>query len=260
MEKKSFITFSTEVLTKPWMVWLKTHPYRPELNSSTVCMKVANYLKWGQHLKNKYCHSKHLITFMDAQNMGNKLDKEKSRSIGELEVPDFKHNTASANDPSSPTSLLSASPTLTTPLNYGEDVTCSSSTSHHTLTDAMGDSDVVMQDFTGPSPPNPKTGATPMPGATADSTSNVNMAMTDPNITTDPNTGAGAHLTSAMTHISPGPSAGTCSHPSLTLSIFLTLDMVPNWPQCHCLRHVRCWPWCKQCEHSGQCKSQWEWY
>ncbi|KAI6043236.1 hypothetical protein EDC04DRAFT_2600284 [Pisolithus marmoratus] len=82
----------------------KTHPYSPELNSSTVCMKVASYLKWGQHLENKYCHSKHLITFMDAQNMGDKLDREKSscRASQNDKPSTIKHVqfTFSANQPS----------------------------------------------------------------------------------------------------------------------------------------------------------------
>ncbi|KAI6029996.1 hypothetical protein EDC04DRAFT_2605606 [Pisolithus marmoratus] len=94
----------------------------------------------------------------------------------------------------------------------------SSALDTNTTANAVGDSDIVMQDFAGPSPPNPKTGTTPIPSATATSTPNANTATTNPNVTTNPNTGIRAHLTSIMTHIRPGPSAGMCSHPSLTLS------------------------------------------
>lgn len=88
-------------------------------------------------------------------------------------------------------------------MNYGEDITRPSSTPHHalsifrptielpldelldscseempsasseldtnTMAHAVGDSDVVMQDLAGPSPPIPKTGATPTPSTTATS-------------------------------------------------------------------------------------------
>ncbi|KAI6042308.1 hypothetical protein EDC04DRAFT_2866798 [Pisolithus marmoratus] len=387
---KSFVAFSnlsdSESLTKTWKV----------------CTKVASYLEQGQRLENlswRLWHLQSLIVDTDnakskrefkklSKNMGDKLDKEKGRSIEELEAPDFKrnastdlicqraaerersreasqnakpgtikrmqftfsvdqpspaapnnvlskpdlkpcpefkephmstarrgrqatrssnHNSVAGDDsfndqdwspptmasrkrkhPSStmyelqqptlkfpslfsndfgPSALLSASPTLTTHMNYGEDVTRSSSTSHHPLSifrptielpldelldscneetpsassaldtnttaNAVGDSDVVMQDLAGaymhaslstpqtdtypfvqgPSPPNPKTGTTPTPSPTATSTPNANTGTTDPN----PNTGAGAPLTSAMIHTKPGPSAGTRGRPSLTL-------------------------------------------
>ncbi|KAI6025484.1 hypothetical protein EDC04DRAFT_2573818 [Pisolithus marmoratus] len=357
---KSFVAFSnlsdSESLTKTWKV----------------CTKVASYLEQGQRLENlswRLWHLQSLIVDTDnakskrefkklSKNMGDKLDKEKGRSIEELEAPDFKrnastdlicqraaerersreasqnakpgtikrmqftfsvdqpspaapnnvlskpdlkpcpefkephmstvrrgrqatrssnHNSVAGDDsfndqdwspptmasrkrkhPSSamyelqqptlkfpslfsndfgPSALLSASPTLTTHMNYGEDVTRSSSTSHHALSifrptielpldelldscneetpsassaldtnttaNAVGDSDVVMQDLAGAYMHTP----------TATSTPNANTGTADPN----PNTGASAPLTSAMTHTKPGPSAGTRGRPSLTL-------------------------------------------
>ncbi|KIY53563.1 hypothetical protein FISHEDRAFT_63320 [Fistulina hepatica ATCC 64428] len=94
---KSFVAFSnlndTESLTKTWKV----------------CTKVASYLEQGQRLENLSWRLWHLQTLMvDADNarskrefrklsrcMGDKLDKEKGRSIEELSAPDFKanHNT-----------------------------------------------------------------------------------------------------------------------------------------------------------------------
>ncbi|KAI6019214.1 hypothetical protein BKA83DRAFT_111299 [Pisolithus microcarpus] len=302
---KSFVAFSnlsdSESLTKTWKV----------------CTKVASYLEQGQRLENlswRLWHLQSLIVDTDnakskrefkklSRNMGDKLDREKGRSIEELEAPDFKrnastdlicqraverersreasqnakpgtikrmqftfsvdqpspaapnnvlskpdlkpclefkdshtssarrgrqatrssnHNSVAGDDsnndqdsspptmasrkrkhPSStmyelqptlkfpslfsndfgPSALLSASPTLTTPMNYGEDVTYSSSTSHHALSifrptielpldelldscneetpsassaldatttaNVVGDGDVVMQDLAG---------------------------------------------------------------------------------------------------------------
>ncbi|KAI5999944.1 hypothetical protein EDD15DRAFT_2160144 [Pisolithus albus] len=353
---KSFVAFSnlsdSESLTKTWKV----------------CTKVASYLEQGQRLENlswRLWHLQSLIVDTDnakskrefkklSRNMGDKLDREKGRSIEELEAPDFKrnastdlicqraverersreasqnakpgtikrmqftfsvdqpspaapnnvlskpdlkpclefkdshtssarrgrqatrssnHNSVAGDDsnndqdsspptmasrkrkhPSSamyelqptlkfpslfsndfgPSALLSASPTLTTPMNYGEDVTYTSSTSHHALSifrptielpldelldscneetpsassaldaitaaNVMGDSDVVMQDLAGTTNPNATT-------ATA----------------INPNADTGTHLTThsnaspGMTHTKPGPSAGTRGRPSLTL-------------------------------------------
>ncbi|KAF8064406.1 hypothetical protein FPV67DRAFT_220987 [Lyophyllum atratum] len=91
---KSFVAFSnlgdTESLTKTWKV----------------CTKVASYLEQGQRLENLSWRLWHLQNLMvDTDNakskrefkklskcMGDKLDKEKGRSIEELEAPDFKAN------------------------------------------------------------------------------------------------------------------------------------------------------------------------
>ncbi|PPQ68436.1 hypothetical protein CVT25_007829 [Psilocybe cyanescens] len=91
---KSFVAFSnlndTESLTKTWKV----------------CTKVASYLEQGQRLENLSWRLWHLQNLMvDTDNarskrefkklskcMGDKLDKEKGRSIEELEAPDFKRN------------------------------------------------------------------------------------------------------------------------------------------------------------------------
>ncbi|KAI6021985.1 hypothetical protein EDC04DRAFT_349244 [Pisolithus marmoratus] len=164
-----------------------------------------------------------------------------------------------------PSALLSASPTLTTHINYGENVTRSPSMSHHALSisrptielpldelldsyneetpsassgpdtnttaNAVRDSDIVMQDLAdvymhtsmsrtdtypvdqGPSPPIPRTGATPTPSPTVTLTPNANTGTTDPSITTS----TGAHLTSGMTHTKRGPSARMRRRLSLTL-------------------------------------------
>ncbi|KAF7343920.1 hypothetical protein MVEN_01680700 [Mycena venus] len=91
---KSFVAFSnlndTESLTKTWKV----------------CTKVASYLEQGQRLENLSWRLWHLQNLMvDTDNakskrefkklskcMGDKLDKEKGRSIEELPAPDFKRN------------------------------------------------------------------------------------------------------------------------------------------------------------------------
>ncbi|KAI6102779.1 hypothetical protein F5141DRAFT_1008162 [Pisolithus sp. B1] len=362
---KSFVAFSnlsdSESLTKTWKV----------------CTKVASYLEQGQRLENlswRLWHLQSLIVDTDnakskrefkklSRNMGDKLDREKGRSIEELEAPDFKrnastdlirqraverersreasqnakpgtikrmqftfsvdqpspaapnnvlskpdlkpclefkeshtssarrgrqatrssnHNSVAGDDsnndqdsspptiasrkrkhPSSamyelqptlkfpslfsndfgPSALLSASPTLATPMNYGEDVTYSSSTAHHALSifrptielpldelldscneetpsassaldtdtteNVTGDGDVVMQDIAGAY------------------VHTANTDTTNPNVTTataiNPNTGTGTHLTvhtnvsAGTTHTKPGPSTGTRGRPSLTL-------------------------------------------
>ncbi|TFK68798.1 hypothetical protein BDN72DRAFT_897854 [Pluteus cervinus] len=91
---KSFVAFSnlndTESLTKTWKV----------------CTKVASYLEQGQRLENLSWRLWHLQNLMvDTDNakskrefkklskcMGDKLDKEKGRSIEELEAPDYRRN------------------------------------------------------------------------------------------------------------------------------------------------------------------------
>ncbi|KAH0833816.1 hypothetical protein J3R83DRAFT_10977 [Lanmaoa asiatica] len=91
---KSFVAFSnlsdSESLTKTWKV----------------CTKVASYLEQGQRLENlswRLWHLQNLIVDSDnakskrefkklSKNMGDKLDKEKGRSIEELEAPDYKRN------------------------------------------------------------------------------------------------------------------------------------------------------------------------
>ncbi|THH12446.1 hypothetical protein EW146_g7691 [Bondarzewia mesenterica] len=91
---KSFIAFSnlgdTDSLTKTWKV----------------CTKVAGYLEQGQRLENLSWRLWHLQNLMvDTDNarskrefkklskcMSDKLDKEKGRSIEELEAPGFKRN------------------------------------------------------------------------------------------------------------------------------------------------------------------------
>ncbi|KAF8637749.1 hypothetical protein AX17_002607 [Amanita inopinata Kibby_2008] len=91
---KSFVAFSnlndSEALTKTWKV----------------CTKVASFLEQGQRLENLSWRLWHLQNLMvDTDNakskrefrklskcMGDKLDKEKGRSIEELGAPDFKHN------------------------------------------------------------------------------------------------------------------------------------------------------------------------
>ncbi|TEB06342.1 hypothetical protein FA13DRAFT_1760170 [Coprinellus micaceus] len=91
---KSFVAFSNlsdgDALTKTWKV----------------CTKVASYLEQGQRLENLSWRLWHLQNLMvDTDNakskrefrklskcMGDKLDKEKGRSIEELEAPDFKRN------------------------------------------------------------------------------------------------------------------------------------------------------------------------
>ncbi|KXN82399.1 Box A-binding factor, partial [Leucoagaricus sp. SymC.cos] len=94
---KSFVAFSnlndTEALTKTWKV----------------CTKVASYLEQGQRLENLSWRLWHLQNLMvDTDNarskrefkklskcMGDKLDKEKGRSIEELEAPDYKRTSSS---------------------------------------------------------------------------------------------------------------------------------------------------------------------
>ncbi|KAJ8516200.1 hypothetical protein ONZ45_g6468 [Pleurotus djamor] len=91
---KSFVAFSnlndTESLTKTWKV----------------CTKVASFLEQGQRLENLSWRLWHLQNLMvDTDNakskrefkklskcMGDKLDREKGRSIEELGAPDFKRN------------------------------------------------------------------------------------------------------------------------------------------------------------------------
>ncbi|KAL5498385.1 hypothetical protein ACEPAH_2527 [Sanghuangporus vaninii] len=93
---KSFVAFSnlsdSDALTKTWKV----------------CTKVASYLEQGQRLENlswRLWHLQNLIVDTDnakskrefkklSKSMGDKLDKEKGRSIEELEAPDFKLNPA----------------------------------------------------------------------------------------------------------------------------------------------------------------------
>ncbi|EIW76948.1 hypothetical protein CONPUDRAFT_110709 [Coniophora puteana RWD-64-598 SS2] len=94
---KSFVAFSnlsdSESLTKTWKV----------------CTKVASYLEQGQRLENlswRLWHLQNLIVDTDnakskrefkklSKVMGDKLDKEKGRSIEELGAPDFKRNASS---------------------------------------------------------------------------------------------------------------------------------------------------------------------
>ncbi|THU78016.1 hypothetical protein K435DRAFT_973704 [Dendrothele bispora CBS 962.96] len=94
---KSFVAFSNlgdaEHLTKTWKV----------------CTKVASYLEQGQRLENLSWRLWHLQNLMvDSDNakskrefkklskcMSDKLDKEKGRSIEELEAPDFRRNPSS---------------------------------------------------------------------------------------------------------------------------------------------------------------------
>ncbi|KAJ7224567.1 hypothetical protein GGX14DRAFT_350375 [Mycena pura] len=93
---KSFVAFSnlndTESLTKTWKV----------------CTKVASYLEQGQRLENLAWRLWHLQNLMvDTDNaktkrefkklskcMGDKLDKEKGRSIEELPAPAFQRNSS----------------------------------------------------------------------------------------------------------------------------------------------------------------------
>ncbi|KLO13601.1 hypothetical protein SCHPADRAFT_940262 [Schizopora paradoxa] len=93
---KSFVAFSnlgdSDSLTKTWKV----------------CSKVASYLEQGQRLENlswRLWHLQNLMVETDnakskrefkklSKVMGDKLDKEKGRSIEELEAPDFKLNHA----------------------------------------------------------------------------------------------------------------------------------------------------------------------
>ncbi|KAE9401777.1 hypothetical protein BT96DRAFT_593949 [Gymnopus androsaceus JB14] len=91
---KSFVAFSNlsdvDSLTSTWKV----------------CTKVASYLEQGQRLENlswRLWHLQNLMVDTDnarskrefkklSKNMSDKLDKEKGRSIEELEAPDFKRN------------------------------------------------------------------------------------------------------------------------------------------------------------------------
>ncbi|EPQ55988.1 hypothetical protein GLOTRDRAFT_18412, partial [Gloeophyllum trabeum ATCC 11539] len=91
---KSFVAFSNlsdaDALTKTWKV----------------CTKVASYLEQGQRLENlswRLWHLQNLIVDTDnakskrefkklSKHMGDKLDKEKGRSIEELSAPGFKRN------------------------------------------------------------------------------------------------------------------------------------------------------------------------
>ncbi|KAI6045917.1 hypothetical protein EDC04DRAFT_3024814 [Pisolithus marmoratus] len=129
-----------------------------------------------------------------SKSMGNKLDREKGRSIEELEAPDFKHNTS--------TDLICQ---------------CAAKHEHSCPKQHTQQADLKpcpkFKEAHHP-PPIPKTGTT---SATATSTPNANTAMTDPKVMTNPNTGVGAHLTSTMIHTKSRPSAGMHSHPSLTL-------------------------------------------
>lgn len=94
---KSFVAFSnlndTESLTKTWKV----------------CTKVASFLEQGQRLENlswRLWHLQNLMVDTDnakskrdfkklSKHMGDKLDREKGRSIEELEAPDFRRNPSS---------------------------------------------------------------------------------------------------------------------------------------------------------------------
>ncbi|KZT21346.1 hypothetical protein NEOLEDRAFT_1073641 [Neolentinus lepideus HHB14362 ss-1] len=91
---KSFVAFSNlsdaDALTKTWKV----------------CTKVASYLEQGQRLENlswRLWHLQNLIVDSDnakskrefrklSKHMGDKLDKEKGRSIEELSAPGFRRN------------------------------------------------------------------------------------------------------------------------------------------------------------------------
>ncbi|TFK48174.1 hypothetical protein OE88DRAFT_1714090 [Heliocybe sulcata] len=91
---KSFVAFSNlndgDALTKTWKV----------------CTKVASYLEQGQRLENlswRLWHLQNLIVDTDnakskrefkklSKHMGDKLDKEKGRSIEELQAPGFRRN------------------------------------------------------------------------------------------------------------------------------------------------------------------------
>ncbi|KAH9956082.1 hypothetical protein BC827DRAFT_1347168 [Russula dissimulans] len=91
---KSFIAFSnlgdTDALTKTWKV----------------CTKVASFLEQGQRLENlswRLWHLQNLMVDVDSakskrefkrlsKTMSDKLDKEKGRSIEELEAPGFRRN------------------------------------------------------------------------------------------------------------------------------------------------------------------------
>ncbi|KIK66450.1 hypothetical protein GYMLUDRAFT_239399 [Collybiopsis luxurians FD-317 M1] len=91
---KSFVAFSNlndvDSLTRTWKV----------------CTKVASYLEQGQRLENlswRLWHLQNLMVDTDnarskrefkklSKNMSDKLDKEKGRSIEELEAPDFRRN------------------------------------------------------------------------------------------------------------------------------------------------------------------------
>ncbi|KDQ56002.1 hypothetical protein JAAARDRAFT_36799 [Jaapia argillacea MUCL 33604] len=91
---KSFVAFSNlsdaDALTKTWKV----------------CTKVASFLEQGQRLENlswRLWHLQNLMVDSDnakskrefrklSKHMGDKLDKEKGRSIEELEAPGFKRN------------------------------------------------------------------------------------------------------------------------------------------------------------------------
>ncbi|KAI5980510.1 hypothetical protein EDD15DRAFT_2393244 [Pisolithus albus] len=78
----------------------------PAQTAFQVCTKVASYLEQGQRLENlswRLWHLQSLIVDTDnakskrefkklSRNMGDKLDREKGRSIEELEAPDFKRN------------------------------------------------------------------------------------------------------------------------------------------------------------------------
>ncbi|KAL1741293.1 hypothetical protein HDZ31DRAFT_45763 [Schizophyllum fasciatum] len=94
---KSFVAFSNlndpENLTKTWKV----------------CTKVASFLEQGQRLENlswRLWHLQNLMVDTDnakskrdfkklSKHMGDKLDREKGRSIEELEAPDFRRNPSS---------------------------------------------------------------------------------------------------------------------------------------------------------------------
>ncbi|KAG6827220.1 hypothetical protein H0H92_012741 [Tricholoma furcatifolium] len=94
---KSFVAFSNlgdaESLTKTWKACL-------------VCTKVASYLEQGSRLENlswRLWHLQNLMVDSDnakskrefkklSKSMGDKLDKEKGRSIEELEAPNYKAN------------------------------------------------------------------------------------------------------------------------------------------------------------------------
>ncbi|KAF9074332.1 hypothetical protein BDP27DRAFT_1416219 [Rhodocollybia butyracea] len=91
---KSFVAFSNlsdvDALTRTWKV----------------CTKVASYLEQGQRLENlswRLWHLQNLMVDTDnakskrefkklSKHMSDKLDKEKGRSIEELEAPDFRRN------------------------------------------------------------------------------------------------------------------------------------------------------------------------
>ncbi|KAF7372669.1 hypothetical protein MVEN_00130200 [Mycena venus] len=89
-------------------VWDVFQAMLPADDAGQVCTKVASYLEQGQRLKNlswQLWHRQYLMVDTDnakskrefkklSKCMGDKLDKEKGRSIEELPAPDFKRNSS----------------------------------------------------------------------------------------------------------------------------------------------------------------------